>query len=98
MSLLQSEVLDDESACRLTKDFREFFEKHSTYMSNAGRTEFVYKLLCLCADRLMKKPNGDIELDLTLDKLDHDKLSKRGSYRKFLENPDNLTEATLTIS
>ena len=98
MSLLQSEVLDDESACRLTKDFRDFFEKHSTYMSNAGRTEFVYKLLCLCADRLMKKPNGDIELDLTLDKLDHDRLSKRGFYRKFLENPDNLTEATLTIS
>ena len=82
----------------MTNDFRQFFEKHSVYMSAAGRTEFVYKLLCVCSDRLLKKPNGDIELGLKLDKLDHDKLNKRGFYRKFLENPDNLTTPTLTIS
>ena len=92
LSFLQAEVLEDESPCRLTNDFRKFFEQHSTYMSAAGRTEFIYKLLCVVGDRLMKKPNGDIGLDLTLDKLDHDKLNKRGCYRKFLENPDNLPE------
>jgi len=92
LSFLQAEVLEDESPSRLTNDFRKFFEQHSTYMSAAGRTEFIYKLLCVAGDRLMKKPNGDIGLDLTLDKLDHDKLNKRGCYRKFLENPDNLPE------
>ena len=37
-------------------------------------------------------PNGDIQLNITnAAELDHKKLSKRGFYRKFLVNPNNIT-------
>lgn len=85
LSLLQSEVLEDESASCLTREFRQFFTDHSTYMSNAGRTNFIYQLLCISSDRLIKQPNGDIQLGLGIDRYNHDYLKKKGVYRKFLE-------------
>ena len=59
-------------------------------MSNAGRTEFVYQLLCVASDRMIKDPTGNIQLNLKIDKCNHEYLSKKGVYRKFLENPQNI--------
>ncbi len=90
LSLLESEIKDDTSPCCLTREFIQFFEKESVYMSNAGRTELVYQLLCVASDRMMKEPSGNIQLNVSMDKMNHDMLSKRGTYRKFLDNPDNI--------
>ena len=90
LSLLESEIKDDTSPCCLTREFIQFFEKESVYMSNAGRTELVFQLLCVASDRMLKDPSGNIQLNVSMDKLNHDMLRKRGTYRKFLDNPDNI--------
>jgi len=81
-------VLEDESASCLTREFRQFFLENSVYMSNAGRTNFIFQLLCVASDRLKKQPNGEIQLGLSIDQFNHDYLKKKGVYRKFLENPN----------
>ena len=91
LSLLQEEIKSDTSPCCLTREFIEFFSKESTFMSNAGRTEFLYQLLCVASDRMIKESSGNIQLNVSMDKMNHETLRKRGTYRKFLENPDNLT-------
>jgi len=88
LALLQAEVLEDESASCLTREFRQFFLENSVYMSNAGRTNFIFQLLCVASDRLKKQPNGEIQLGLSIDQFNHDYLKKKGVYRKFLENPN----------
>lgn len=90
VSLIQDEFLGDDTCC-LTREFREFFRVNSE-ISASERTAMMWKLLCVCADRLKKQPNGDIQLNITnAAELDHKKLSKRGFYRKFLVNPNNIT-------
>ena len=42
------------------------------------------------SSRLLKKPNGDIQLGVTPDKMNHDSLSNSGIYRKFLDDPDGI--------
>ena len=96
LGMLEDEILDDSISYRLTKDFKDFFMKHSWEMSNVGRADFLYQLLCVCSDRLKKTPSGSIQLDLTLDRVNHDSLKNRGFYRKFLENPDGI-QPTLII-
>jgi len=97
LSLLQAEILEDESASCLTREFRNFFKDHSIYMSNAGRTEFIFQLLCVASDRLKKQSDGEIQLGMSIDQFNHEYLKKKGIYRKFLENPDNLQTSTLSI-
>ena len=92
LDLLKSEVLDDGSASCLTREFRSFFEKHSIYMSASARTDFIYQLLCICSDRMIKRPDGEIQLGLDIGHFDDSLLRQKGVYRKFLENPDNLPE------
>jgi hypothetical protein len=95
LSLLQAEILEDESASCLTREFRSFFKEHSVYMSNAGRTEFIFQLLCIASDRLIKQSDGEIQLGLSIDQYNHEYLRKKGIYRKFLENPDNVQSSTV---
>ena len=90
LSLLQAEILDDESACCLTREFKSFFEENSVYLSATGRTDMIYYLLCIASDRLKKQTDGEIQLGVTPDKLNHDALKKSGFYRKFLENVNNV--------
>ena len=97
LSLLQAEILEDESASCLTREFRNFFKDHSIYMSNAGRTEFIFQILCVASDRLKKQSDGEIQLGMSIDQFNHEYLKKKGIYRKFLENPDNLQTSTLSI-
>ena len=89
MSLIQEEFLGDDTCC-LTREFREFFKINSE-MSGSERTAMLWKLLCICADRLKKQPNGDIQLGINNPaELDHKKLSQKGFYRRFLHNPQNI--------
>ena len=98
LDMLEVEVLeDDSSSTKITYDFYEFFKKYSWEMSNSGRTDLIFQLLCVCADRLEKNPNGTMELAMTIDKMHHDNLKRRGYYRKFLENPDNIIMNTLPV-
>ena len=90
MSLIQDEFLGDNTCC-LTREFRQFFRINSE-MSASERTAMLWKLLCICADRLKKQSNGDIQLGINNPaELDHAKLSQKGFYRKFLVNPNNIT-------
>ena len=50
----------------------------------------IYYLLCIASDRLKKQSDGEIQLGVTPDKLNHDALKRSGFYRKFLENVDNI--------
>jgi hypothetical protein len=52
-------------------------------------------LLCVAADRVLKKPNGEIELNIKPDQLNHTNLKNSGVYRKFLENVDNIQASPL---
>ena len=90
LDLLQSEIKDDTSPCCLTREFDEFFCKHSVRMSNTGRTELIWQLLCVASDRMIKDSTGNTQLNLKIDKCNHEYLSKKGVYRKFLENPQNI--------
>ena len=90
LDLLQSEIKDDTSPCCLTREFDKFFCKHSVRMSNTGRTELIWQLLCVASDRMIKDPTGNTQLNLKIDKCNHEYLSKKGVYRKFLENPQNI--------
>lgn len=98
LSLLEAEILEDESASCITREFRKFFKEHSVYMSNTGRTEFIFQLLCVASDRLKKQSDGDIQLGMSIDQFNHEYLKKKGVYRRFLDNPDNLQVSTLPIS
>ena len=60
-------------------------------MSNTGRSESIWQLLCVASDRMIKDPTGNTQLNLKIDKCNHDFLSKKGVYRKFLHNPQNIT-------
>jgi len=91
LDLLESEIKDDTSPCCLTREFDDFFCKHQVRMSNTGRTELVWQLLCVASDRMIKDPTGNTQLNLKIDKCNHEYLSKKGVYRKFLENPQNIT-------
>ena len=90
LDLLQSEIKDDTSPCCLTREFDDFWCKHQVRMSNTGRTELVWQLLCVASDRMIKDPTGNTQLNLKIDKCNHEYLSKKGVYRKFLENPQNI--------
>ena len=91
LDLLESEIKDDTSPCCLTREFDDFWCKHQVRMSNTGRTELVWQLLCVASDRMIKDPTGNTQLNLKIDKCNHEYLSKKGVYRKFLENPQNMT-------
>ena len=91
LDLLESEIKDDTSPCCLTREFDDFWCKHQVRMSNTGRTELVWQLLCVASDRMIKDPTGNTQLNLKIDKCNHEYLSKKGVYRKFLENPQNIT-------
>jgi len=88
LELLQDEILDSGSTC-LTQDFIDFYKTHSVYMSNAGRTELVYQMLCIAGDRVEKVPTGRIQFGMDIGQMNHDFLKQKGSYRQFLDKINN---------
>lgn len=73
------------------------FEPFGAYSSPADRSAALYKILCICADRIEKESSGKIEFGVNGDKINHEDMRKRGYYRKFLENPDNIQLTSATI-
>lgn len=89
LDLLKDHILEDNQTT-LTNDFYEFFKNQSWCMSNAGRATFMYQLLCVASDRFAKATDGSIQLGVTMQDFDESRLSRKGFYRKFLENPQGL--------
>jgi|TARA_A100001011_G_C14232925_1_gene809684 hypothetical protein len=81
LDLLKAELLGD-STCRLTADFVEYWKEHTWNESNEGKLKVLYMLLCVAMDRILKKPDGSIALNITPSKLDPKTLT--GCYRKFI--------------
>ena len=90
LDMVADRILRDPPHSTLSDDFIRFLnDKFFVYGSNAGRTEIIFNLLCIASDRVLKKSNGEIQLNITPDKLNHTYLKNQGVYRKFLENVDN---------
>lgn len=81
LDLLKAELLGD-STCRLTADFVEYWKEHTWNESNEGKLKVLYMMLCVSMDRITKKSDGSIALNITPSKLDPKTLT--GCYRKFL--------------
>lgn len=84
LELLEEEVLTVDATTRLTTDFISFWNENAVDLSNEGRLSFFYAMLCIAMDRIIQREDGKIEFDVTTSDLQHDVLSNRGCYRKFL--------------
>lgn len=92
LDLLEGQILRDEKTT-LTNEFYEFFAEESWKMSNAGRATFMFQMLCVASDRMDVSGDGEIQLNVKLDQMNHHSLSQKGFYRKFLKDPQGLLKA-----
>jgi len=92
LEMLEAQILRDEKTT-LTNEFYEFFAEQSWKMSNAGRATFMFQMLCVASDRLDVAGDGDVQLNVKLDQMNHHRLSQKGFYRKFLQDPQGLLKA-----
>ena len=81
LDLLKAELLG-ESTCRLTADFVDYWKEHTWNESNEGKLKVLFLMLCVSMDRILKKSDGSIALNITPSKLDPKTLT--GCYRKFV--------------
>ena len=94
LDLISDKILRDPPHSTLAGDFLEFLNTDMfVFGNNAGRTDVIYNLLCVASDRILKRPNGEIQLNITPEKLNHTSLKNSGVYRKFLDEPQNLTDS-----
>jgi len=94
LDLISDKILRDPPHSTLAGDFLEFLNTDMfVFGNNAGRTDVIYNLLCVASDRILKRPNGEIQLNITPEKLNHTSLKNSGVYRKFLDDPQNLTDS-----
>lgn len=84
LELLEEEILSVEPTTRLTADFVSFWNENAVDLSNEGRLDLFYSLLCVATDRMISREDGKIELDITMQDLQHNSLANRGCYRRFL--------------
>lgn len=98
LDLLSDKILREPPHSRLVTDFQEFLtDGFFVFGSNAGRTDTIYMLLCVASDRIIKRPNGEIELNMEPARLNHASLKSSGVYRKFLFNPDGVSTQNFTF-
>jgi hypothetical protein len=94
LDLIADKILRDPPHSTLAGDFLEFLNTDMfVFGNNAGRTDVIYNLLCVASDRILKRSNGEIQLNITPEKLNHTSLKNSGVYRKFLDDPQNLVDA-----
>ena len=94
LDLISDKILRDPPHATLAGDFMKFIHTDMfVFGSNAARTDIIYNLLCVASDRILKRPNGEIQLSITPEKLNHTSLKNSGVYRKFLDNPQNLVDS-----
>lgn len=88
LTLLGDEILGDGSSV-LARDFISLYEdKEVSYLSNMHRPHYVWKLLCIASDKIIKREDGAIEMDACFAHVNsHDRMKQRGIYRKFLVDP-----------
>ena len=96
LSILKKETLETKSTI-LSKQFSQFFKDENTFLSNTERVNLLWFMLCTASDRIIKKPNGDIEFNLTQGKCNHISMKRTGCYRQFLYNPDNIQPTDMTV-
>lgn len=98
LDLLSDKILREPPHSRLVTDFQEFLtDGFFVFGSNAGRTDIIYMLLCVASDRIIKRPNGEIQLNMEPARLNHASLKSSGVYRKFLFNPDGVSTQNFTF-
>ena len=91
LDAISDKILGDPPHSTLAGDFLDFLSQDFfVYGSSAARTEIIFNLLCVASDRILKKPNGEIQLNMAADKLNHTYLKNQGVYRKFLDDPDQI--------
>lgn len=88
LELLQDEILDSGSTC-LSRGFIDFYEAHNNYLSNSGRTDLIYQMLCIAGDRIEKVPTGRVQFGMDIGQMNHDFLKQKGFYRQFLDKINN---------
>jgi len=88
LELLQDEILDSGSTC-LSRGFIDFYEAHNNYLSNSGRTDLIYQMLCIAGDRVEKVPTGRVQFGMDIGQMNHDFLKQKGFYRQFLDKINN---------
>jgi len=88
LELLQDEILDSGSTC-LSRGFIDFYEAHNNYLSNSGRTDLIYQMLCVAGDRIEKVPTGRVQFGMDIGQMNHDFLKQKGFYRQFLDKINN---------
>lgn len=91
LSLLEVQILRPSEGCVLTTGFMKFWADNNTFLNGTETAELLWQLLCVATDRMKKNSTGQIEFSLTVAKCNHESLKKRGTYRDFLENPDDIT-------
>ena len=96
LSILKKETLETKSTI-LPKEFCKFFAEHNTFLSNTERVNLLWFMLSTASDRIIKKPNGDIEFNLTTGKCNHTDMKRVGCYRQFLYNPDDVQPTDMTV-
>jgi len=98
LDLLSDKILREPPHSRLVTDFQKFLTAgFFVFGSNVGRTDIIYMLLCVASDRIIKRPNGEIELNMEPARLNHASLKSSGVYRKFLFNPDGVSTQNFTF-
>ncbi len=94
LDLISDKILRDPPHSTLAGDFMKFLTTDMfVFGNNAARTDVIYNLLCVASDRILKRPNGEIQLNITPEKLNYTSLKNSGVYRKFLDDPQNLTDS-----
>ncbi len=86
---LKNNLLKKPSNC-ITIELLAYWKEHSWNRTSSGNCELMYQLLCVATDRLLKKPDGDIQLGVTPDRMNHTYLKNQGVYRKFLDDADQI--------
>lgn len=76
----------------LFSEFEDFVAtKEFSLLAGENKARMIHIMLCHATDRFALKNNGDVQFNLTLGKASHSgMLSTKGTYYKFLVNPQGL--------
>ena len=91
LKLLEDHIHGRETT--LTKGVRKYIDVDAGSpldMTNVDKANSRFFLLCAAADKLLEKSDGMIELGFSKNKCNHESKKRKGIYRRFLDNPNNI--------
>ena len=98
LDMLEDEILDIESR-PLTKGLIQFQkDEPDLTWTNTQQSNLVWYILCHATDKILKQSDGRIQFELNGSQANHDNMRKKGVYRDFLFNPDNISNEAQFIS